>query len=137
MHRRLMAAALLIGAGLAPAAAAEPDPIDRRLDACLGAPEGGTTTGQVICLTEAYDAWDKQLNAAYKALMDKLDPPSKTLLRDAQRQWLAYRDADRAFQGGPWVQDQGTMMRVILNSAAVDRVRARTQALRGYLAVYE
>ncbi|QLH37962.1 MAG: DUF1311 domain-containing protein [Defluviicoccus sp.] len=66
-----------------------------------------------------------------------LDAPSRTLLRDAQRQWLASRDADRAFEGGPWAQDQGSMMHVILNSAAVDRVRARTQALRGYLVVFE
>lgn len=66
-----------------------------------------------------------------------LDAPSRTLLRDAQRQWLAYRDADGAFEDGPWTQGQGTMMHIILNSAAVDRVRARTQALRSCLEVFE
>jgi uncharacterized protein YecT (DUF1311 family) len=111
--------------------------IDQALDECLATPEGATTTGQVMCLTRAYDAWDQQLNVVYRALMEKLDPASKTLLRDAQRQWLAYRDADRTFQGGPWTEDKGTIMRIILNSAAVDRVRTRTQALRDYLAVYE
>lgn len=136
MTQRTAAASLLVVlAAVTPAAAS--DPIDRTLDECLGTAEGSTTMGQVTCLSQAYDAWDRELNVAYGALMEKLDAPSGALLRDAQRRWLAYRDADRAFEGGPWAQDQGTMMHVILNSAAVDRVRARTQALRSYLDAYE
>jgi uncharacterized protein YecT (DUF1311 family) len=120
-----------------PASASATDSIDQALDDCLGRSEGGTTMGQVECLSTAYKAWDKELNSVYATLTQKLDVQSRTLLRDAQRKWLAYRDADFVFQGGPWSQDKGTMMHVILNSAAVDRVRSRATALRDYLAVYE
>jgi uncharacterized protein YecT (DUF1311 family) len=141
MHRLSLgiAVSLLFAVlGAVPSAvAADPDPIDRALDDCVGTAEGGPTMGQVQCLRTAHDAWDRELNRVYGQLMGKLDPQSRTLLRDAQRQWLAFRDADRAFDGGPWTRDQGTLILVILNSADVDRVRDRAVALRGILVVFE
>ena len=49
-----------------PALAADPDPIDAALDACLAKPEGSSTVGMVECTGDAIRAWDKRLNEVYQ-----------------------------------------------------------------------
>jgi uncharacterized protein YecT (DUF1311 family) len=44
-----------------------------------------------------FDAADKKMNAAYQQLLDVLDGPGKSSLREAQRAWLAWRDAQAEF----------------------------------------
>lgn len=129
---------LLIGVAASPAVAVaqEPhDPIDQAFDRCLGGPDARTTAGQVRCVDAAYQAWENELDATEKALMQQLDPKSQALLRDSQQQWRAYRDADFAFLSGPWSQKRGTMMQVMSAASSVDRVRGRVMVLRGYLAL--
>lgn len=41
---------------------------------------------------------DKQLNAAYAALLATISADGKTSLRDAERAWLAFRDKECAFE---------------------------------------
>lgn len=126
--------AALLTTGL-PLAAQEdtPDPIDAALDECLAAPAGETTQGMVECAGAAYQSWDEALNEVYGELMDTLDETQAASLRDAQRKWIAFRDADKAFGVTTMTEDTGTMLRVSLNFGAVDTVRARVLALRGYL----
>lgn len=140
--RRSLCLVALLAAGLlaaAPASAAgdhgasEKDPIDAKLDACLASEDGQTTQGMVECLDAAYRAWDGALNAAYQALSKALDPASFDLLKASQKKWLAFRDAEQAFMRGPWTEDRGTLIRVTLNQANVEMVRARVLQLRGYL----
>ena len=125
----------LVLALAAPAAAQEdrgaPDPIDTALDDCLGKPEGQSTAGMLECLNTAYDAWDRALNEVYGELQASLDPESKKRLLDAQRKWLAFRDAERGFLGGPWTAELGTLVRVANSEAMVDLVKSRVLALRG------
>jgi uncharacterized protein YecT (DUF1311 family) len=109
------------------------DPIDTAFDDCLAAPAGESTQGMVECAVAAYQSWDAALNDAYDALMDALDPAQQAALRDAQRKWIAFRDADKAFGASTMTPDSGSMLRVSLNFAAVDTVRARVLALRAYL----
>lgn len=40
-----------------------------------------------------------ELNATYKKLLTELDPPGKKLLVKAERDWIAYRDAECDFDG--------------------------------------
>jgi uncharacterized protein YecT (DUF1311 family) len=129
----LVGAALLM-TGL-PLAAQEdaPDPIDTALDACLSAPAGETTQGMIACAGTAYQGWDDALNEVYDQLMDALDEEQQAALRDAQRKWIAFRDADKAFGASTMTADSGSMLRVSLNFAAVDTVKARVLTLRGYL----
>jgi uncharacterized protein YecT (DUF1311 family) len=126
--------AALLTTGL-PLAAQEdaPDPIDTALDECLAAPAGETTQGMVECAGAAYQSWDDALNEVYGELMDTLGEEQAAALRDAQRKWIAFRDADKAFGVTTMTADSGTMLRVSLNFGAVDTIKARVLALRGYL----
>lgn len=103
---------------------------DRRMaEACIGigaracmeaTPEGGTTLGSMFCLLAERDHWDRLLNREYAAARlraqgaDDAERPyfpeyavRVTQLRDAQRAWIAFRDAECALQYG--VYGAGTM----------------------------
>lgn len=57
-----------------------------------------TSTLEIVeCVTELYDEWDARLNAIYKVALDAQQGERRTTLRDVQRAWLAYRDANCAF----------------------------------------
>lgn len=43
-------------------------------------------------------AADKALNDQYRIVMERLSPPSRPLLRDAQRSWIGFRDKQCAFE---------------------------------------
>jgi uncharacterized protein YecT (DUF1311 family) len=132
----ILLAALAAGPALAgqdAAAAAPADPIDTALAACLDGPDGQSTAGMIECLDTAYDAWDAALNETYAALAASLDPKSRGLLKRSQRQWIAFRNAERQFFAAPWTTDRGTLVRVTLGQAQVDLVKGRVLMLRSYL----
>ncbi len=106
--------------------------VDKRYDDCLN--NAMTTMAQYQCISAAYNDWDRILNANYQAAMARLSPADQALLRDAQRKWLAYRDADRNFRGGAWATapDVGTMLGVILADTDLQILKARAQALASY-----
>jgi uncharacterized protein YecT (DUF1311 family) len=112
-----------------PALAAEPDPIDAALDACLAKPEGSSTVGMVECTGDAIRAWDKRLNEVYQLVMAGLDPKSQELLRASQHRWVAFREAEHEAMGGPWQQNRGTIIRVLTAAPTCRRSRS---ACRSY-----
>jgi uncharacterized protein YecT (DUF1311 family) len=109
------------------------DPIDKNLDDCLNNPAASSTVGQTQCIASAGAAWDRELNETYQRLLKSLDPSSQTSLRASQRQWLAFRDAERKFQAGPWSRDQGSLAAVSVGLVNVDILRNRVLTLRNYL----
>jgi uncharacterized protein YecT (DUF1311 family) len=115
-----------------PALAADQDPIDKALDACLAKPEGMSTPGMVDCTDEAIRAWDKRLNDVYKQVLEGLDPKSRELLRASQRRWVAFRKAEHEAMGGPWRQDRGTIVRVLTVNADLSAIKERVQELQLY-----
>lgn len=130
----VLVAACFAGSALAQQdAAAEADPIDVALDKCLASPAAESTTGMVECLDTAYAAWDKELNETYRSLSASLDAKSRGLLKRSQRQWVAFRDAEREFWRAPWTADRGSLIRVTLGQENVDLVKSRVLALRGYV----
>ena len=54
------------------------------------------------------------------------------LIRNAQRQWLAYRDAQRQADNGPWRADRGSMASADIEALNVDAIRARIDELNFY-----
>ncbi len=46
------------------------------------------------CETREAEAWDALLNADWKLLLEELDEEDIELVREAQRAWIAFRDAD-------------------------------------------
>ena len=77
------------------------------------------------CLTVAETAYDLELNRSFKAAIKILDPESAKLLRDAQRQWLVAREADRKVWRGPWTETAGTMANVAAGQVEAGRTRQR------------
>lgn len=55
------------------------------------------------CADQALKAADATLNRTYKALMRQLDAPSQQRLKKAQRAWIAYKDAQCAFEAEPYL----------------------------------
>jgi uncharacterized protein YecT (DUF1311 family) len=115
-----------------PALAADPDPLDALLDACLAKPEGSSTLGMVECTGAAIRAWDKRLNEVYQQVIAGLDPKSRELLRASQRRWVAFREAEHEAMGGPWRQDRGTIIRVLTANADLSAIKERVQELQLY-----
>lgn len=57
---------------------------------CLDNTGGGT--GGIPCEAITYDLWDRELNVYYVRLLKALKPAEQTLLKENQKQWLAFRD---------------------------------------------
>lgn len=127
MLQRILGALLVAGALAAPALA-DDDQIDADLEACLD--NEMTTQGMVECYGATYEAWDAALNDVYAALRETLTSDEAAALRDAQRAWIAFRDAESTFLGSLETPDRGTMMRITVNAMMTDVVKARVLALR-------
>jgi uncharacterized protein YecT (DUF1311 family) len=132
-HTLLAATAIALLALNSPGRAADKDPIDAKLDACLAEATGQTTAGMVECTGTAVDAWEKRLNETYQKALAALDPTSRDLLRTAQQQWLAFRAAEHAAQAGPWQADRGSLARVEVMGADLSAIKERVEELRDYL----
>ena len=89
--------------------------VGRSEEACIASPDGYTTVGMGFCLGRELDYWDARLNAAYGALREveaRADAEMRELgatvpsmansLRAAQRAWIAFRDADCAYELSQW-----------------------------------
>ena len=128
MLRHTLAATLLVGLMAVPALAEDDDPIDARLEACLD--NEMSTQGMVECYGTAYEAWDAALNATYRSVMAGLSKEEAAALREAQRAWITFRDAESGFLGSLLTPDRGTMMRITVNAMMTDLVKQRVLALR-------
>ncbi len=131
----LRALVLIVFSGVAglsgpdrPALAAGTSPIDTALETCLE--QNQTTAGMAQCLDQAFTAWDGELNAAYKAVMAGLPPEAKTALRTAQRDWVAFKDAQIASFRSMLAPQDGTIWPLVASRYAIDLVRKRAVELR-------
>jgi uncharacterized protein YecT (DUF1311 family) len=98
---------------------------------CQQLPGGETTVGIATCLTQERDAWDVLLNRYYKQLRQTEQEPARGTLRDAQRAWIAWRDADCRFA---YEQFLGGSMRQITGAACQrDRTAERVLHLRSFM----
>ena len=117
---------------LLPLAAWAADPVDDALEQCLKTPHGQTTAGMTECTHTAYQAYDRQMNTLYQAVMSKTDPASRQAIRNAQRAWLAYRNAQRTADNAPWRADSGSMASPDIEGLNVEAIRARIAELEYY-----
>ena len=100
--------------------------------ACMESePEGATTVGMVACTARETAWWDSQLNAHYSSLETSLSADLATALREAQRAWIAYRDAGCGFEYDLW--SEGTIRSVVHAGCLLDETARRAQRLAGYV----
>lgn len=98
------------------------------LASCLetGDAARGVSNAMGGCFRDELRRQDAQLNAAYKAAMDRLGTTGKTWLRDEERKWIAQRDetCEEARTGG-------TIDMVEVPSCLVDETIRRRIVLQG------
>ena len=111
------ALSLSLAAALLPLTAWAADPIDDTLEQCLKTPRGETTAGMTEC---------------YQAVLRTADPASREAIRNAQRAWLAYRNAQKAADNAPWRADRGSMASPDIEGLNVEAIRARIAELEYY-----
>ena len=125
---RLKTAALAMATGWAMtsvvAFANEPDPMDHWFDGEYQNCDGSTVE-MMDCIGELRDKWDHRLNDAYKRVLADQEGSQKQALRHAQRQWIAYRDANCAFYAG----GEGSIARRETATCAYGLTRDRAQEL--------
>jgi uncharacterized protein YecT (DUF1311 family) len=107
-------------------------PLDEFLDQCLAQPNHSSTAGQVECTDEARNRWDNEMNLDYRRLTDHLLPKTQTTLRDAQRRWLQYRDADDRLIDAVYELTKGTMHAPMQAYSHLRLVRERSLMLKSY-----
>lgn len=110
-------------------------------EACMEKTQGGySTAGMAGCVAAEIDVWDGFLNREYKglrALMAEADANASAgnvsrvdALRDTQRAWIAYRDAECGFN---WAMFQeGTMRLLVAVGCRLDMTAQRSMELRDY-----
>jgi len=95
---------------------------------------GGVTANMRDVQGEAYSRWDKELNRVYGELLNKFNEEDKKKLREAQRAWVKFREAEfdllwaEALYGGVG----GTMAPVAVSDAGRMIVRQRVCTLVQY-----
>ena len=116
--------------------------IGRMAERCMAGEEGGETTlGMSMCASAETDIWDEFLNADYKAAMKlarELDAEEAggfpefarraESLRDAERAWLKFRDAQCGFEYARW--GAGSMRHVAGSNCWLEMTARRAIALR-------
>jgi uncharacterized protein YecT (DUF1311 family) len=90
---------------------------------------GGSTMPMKYCIGAEDDAWDKQLNTVYQALMATRAGPDKIKLRDDERAWLA-RTARKCDHAGD-DDAGGSLQTVDIDVCNLDQKILRTVYLRG------
>jgi uncharacterized protein YecT (DUF1311 family) len=83
------------------------------------------------CLSAAHDAWDAELNRVYRRLMAELEPEARGPLREVQRRWIAFHEAELAALRAA-LPEEGTMWPVVYADLRMQRVRRRALELGDY-----
>lgn len=90
---------------------------------------GGSTLPMRQCMAGEHDAWDKQLNQVYQALMASRPAPGKTQLRDDERAWLKRTTHTCDHAGDD--EAGGTLQAVEIDQCYMDETIRRAVYLRG------
>ncbi|MGV8080339.1 MAG: lysozyme inhibitor LprI family protein [Syntrophales bacterium] len=106
-------------------------PIDQWLGKCILQDE--STAGMRNCMAQAYDMWDKELNKAYKSLMNKLSLDGKKALKTSHLAWIKYRDAESIFNDEITALKGGTLYLLMGDSSRMEMVKERTLELKSYI----
>jgi uncharacterized protein YecT (DUF1311 family) len=106
--------------------------IDKQWRECLDSTENQTTVGMTACSIQAAKVWDKELNKNYRLLMSKLSGDEKEELKNAQRNWILYRDKEMEFASIMYINLEGTMWRIVLADRETEMTRQRALELKVY-----
>ncbi len=86
----------------------------------------GSTPEMVECLMAQHAHWDKELTIAYQEAMRNAPPAQKKELREAERAWIKYRDANCAY----YAAGEGTIARIDAAACLRDMTERRALELK-------
>ena len=109
----------------------KPHPIDKAYDTCTE--KNPTTGGLVECAEAAYKKWDLELNKNYQALMRRLKPAGKQLLKSSQLSWITHRNNEFKLIDSLYDELQGTMYIPMRYDEKMQVVKRRAMALSDHL----
>ena len=108
---------------------------------CQESDGGSTTLGIVACLQAETEVWDDLLNAQYLELRDsmreqdlewpELGISRAVALRDVQRAWIAFRDAECGYAYARY--QGGTIRNVVAASCVLEETARRALTLKAFL----
>jgi uncharacterized protein YecT (DUF1311 family) len=86
----------------------------------------GSTPEMVDCLMAQHAHWDKELTVAYQRAMKDAVPAQKERLRDAERAWIKYRDANCDY----YAAGEGTIARIDAAACMLNMTQKRAEELK-------
>jgi uncharacterized protein YecT (DUF1311 family) len=107
-----------------------PHPIDIWLQQSLE--KDYTTMGMREAMNTAREKWDQEMNQIYIRLMSRLNKEQKASLRESQRAWLKFRDAEGKVISNIIASKEGTMWQLTATNKGMELVRARALQLKEY-----
>lgn len=102
--------------------------LSREFSACMDQSNGVTAT-MLACMSAETRRQDARLNQAYKTVLAQLSEARQRELRDAQRAWLKFRDANCRFYADP---DGGSIATVEASDCVMSATAARARELEGF-----
>lgn len=118
---RLLTALLLLLSCVGNARASDVSPYYGK---CLNQSHG-TTVSMRNCYGDEIKRQDKRLNEAYSKLKDIIKPERQKHLLDAQKAWIAFRDADCIYQ----YNNEGTIAMLTGDQCVLTRTLKRADEL--------
>ncbi|SLM30827.1 conserved exported hypothetical protein [Desulfamplus magnetovallimortis] len=91
---------------------------------------GGVTAAMLDCINQEHTLQDARLNKAYKKVMSQLTPERQKELKDAQRAWIKYRDANCNFYFDP---DGGTAASLSGRDCFMTTTASRAEELENFI----
>jgi uncharacterized protein YecT (DUF1311 family) len=91
-----------------------------------------STAGMRNTTNNAREMWEAEMNKVYNRLMSKLTPKQQAALREAQRDWLKFRDSEGKAISEIIAARDGTMYQLIATSDGMQLVRERALTLIAY-----
>lgn len=107
------------------------DPIEKWVEEQIA--KDPSTAGEIHAYDKGSEMWDKELNSIYKELMKRLDKHQQTALKEAQRNWIKYRDAEYQAIGQIIQRLEGTMWLPVPSARLYKINRQRAMELKDYL----
>jgi uncharacterized protein YecT (DUF1311 family) len=81
-----------------------------------------------VCFDKQFRAADKELNLLYGELLRRYEPKNQILLKDAERRWIAYRDAECRFETAS--TEDGSIHPMIYAQCITTKTKARIAELK-------
>ena len=110
--------------------------IDIELNTCLEADANSSTLAMVGCIKQAEQKWDSELNKNYTQLSGLLTASRQTLLKNAQRKWIEFRDLELSFSNKLYSDTDGTLYSLIASQRKLELTRQRALELAAYIKIF-